>query len=165
MLRASLGKAVHTVKKAGTYAAKVPAQELHKIAVRVRAVIRSPKKTLEGIEHILISLQRETAIFINKSRILSKKQRNTKSSCGKLPGFCCFQHGKRFRKQRQCLENKPKYKIMLVHKKNSIDQSTNRNLIRVACSRHNIKIVTHNDLEVLVRYDHFKHREKQKEYL
>jgi hypothetical protein len=63
MLRASLGKVVHTVKKAGSYAAKVPAQELHKIAVRVRAVIRTQKKTLEGIEHILISLQRETAIF------------------------------------------------------------------------------------------------------
>jgi hypothetical protein len=39
MLRASLGKVVHTVKRAGTYAAKVPSQELHKIAVHVRAVI------------------------------------------------------------------------------------------------------------------------------
>jgi hypothetical protein len=38
MLRASLGKIVHTVKRAGTYAAKVPPQELHKIAVNVRAV-------------------------------------------------------------------------------------------------------------------------------
>ncbi len=38
MLRASLGKVVHTVKRAGTYAAKVPQQELHKIAVHVRAV-------------------------------------------------------------------------------------------------------------------------------
>jgi hypothetical protein len=38
MLRASLGKVVHTVKRAGTYAAKVPPQELHKIAVHVRAV-------------------------------------------------------------------------------------------------------------------------------
>jgi hypothetical protein len=38
MLRASLGKVVHTVKRAGTYAAKVPSQELHKIAVHVRAV-------------------------------------------------------------------------------------------------------------------------------
>ena len=39
MLRASLGKVVHTVKRAGTYAAKVPPQELHKIAVHVRAVV------------------------------------------------------------------------------------------------------------------------------
>jgi hypothetical protein len=38
MLRASLGKVVHTVKRAGTYAAKVPPQELHKIAVHVWAV-------------------------------------------------------------------------------------------------------------------------------
>ncbi len=38
MLRASLGKVVHTVKRAGTYAAKVSPQELHKIAVHVRAV-------------------------------------------------------------------------------------------------------------------------------
>jgi hypothetical protein len=40
MLRDSLGKVVHTVKRAGTYAAKVPPQELHKIAVHVRAVMR-----------------------------------------------------------------------------------------------------------------------------
>jgi hypothetical protein len=39
MLRASLGKVVHTIKRAGTYAAKVPPQELHKIAVHVRAVV------------------------------------------------------------------------------------------------------------------------------
>jgi hypothetical protein len=38
MLRASLGKVEHTVKRAGTYAAKVPPKELHKIAVHVRAV-------------------------------------------------------------------------------------------------------------------------------
>ena len=38
MLRASLGKVVHTVKRAGTYAAKVSHKELHKIAVHVRAV-------------------------------------------------------------------------------------------------------------------------------
>ncbi len=38
MLRASLGKIEHTVKRAGTYAAIVPPQELHKIAVSVRAV-------------------------------------------------------------------------------------------------------------------------------
>jgi hypothetical protein len=38
MLRASLGKVVHTVKGAGTYAAKVSLEELHKIAVHVRAV-------------------------------------------------------------------------------------------------------------------------------
>jgi hypothetical protein len=38
-LRASLGKVVHTVKRAGTYAAKVPPPELHKITVNVRAVI------------------------------------------------------------------------------------------------------------------------------
>ncbi len=37
MLRASFGKVVHTVKRAGTYAAKVSPQELHKIAVHVRA--------------------------------------------------------------------------------------------------------------------------------
>ncbi len=39
MLRASLGKVVHTVQRAGTFAAKVSPQELHKIAVHVRAVI------------------------------------------------------------------------------------------------------------------------------
>jgi len=33
-----LGKVVHTVKGAGTYAAKVSLEELHKIAVHVRAV-------------------------------------------------------------------------------------------------------------------------------
>ncbi len=38
MLRASWGKVVHTVKRAGTYAAKVPPQESHKIGVHVRAV-------------------------------------------------------------------------------------------------------------------------------
>jgi hypothetical protein len=38
MLPASLGKVVHTDKRAGTYAAKVPPKELHKIALRVRAV-------------------------------------------------------------------------------------------------------------------------------
>ncbi len=41
MLRASLGKVVHTVKRAGPYAAKVPPPELHKIAVHVRAVSTS----------------------------------------------------------------------------------------------------------------------------
>jgi hypothetical protein len=41
MLRASLGKVVHTVKRAGTYAAKVSPQELHKIAVHVRAVVNT----------------------------------------------------------------------------------------------------------------------------
>jgi hypothetical protein len=39
ILRASLGKVVHTVKRAGTYAAKVSHKELHKIAVHVRAVV------------------------------------------------------------------------------------------------------------------------------
>ena len=39
MLRASLGKVVHTVKRTGTYAAKVPPPELHNIAVHVRAVV------------------------------------------------------------------------------------------------------------------------------
>jgi hypothetical protein len=34
-----LGKVVHTVKRAGTYAAKVSHKELHKIAVHVRAVV------------------------------------------------------------------------------------------------------------------------------
>ncbi len=43
MLRASLGKVVHTVKRAGTYAAKVSPQELHKIAVHVRAVVLTLK--------------------------------------------------------------------------------------------------------------------------
>ncbi len=42
MLRASLGKVVHTVKRAGTYAAKVSHKELHKIAVHVRAVVPVP---------------------------------------------------------------------------------------------------------------------------
>ncbi len=46
MLRASLGKVVHTVKRAGTYAAKVPPQELHKIAVHVRAVVWGLRKGL-----------------------------------------------------------------------------------------------------------------------
>jgi hypothetical protein len=50
MLRASLGKVVHTVKRAGTYEAKVPPQELHKIAVHVWAVVqllsgREPQET------------------------------------------------------------------------------------------------------------------------
>ncbi len=36
LLWASLEKVVHTVKRAGAYAAKVPHQELHKIVVRVR---------------------------------------------------------------------------------------------------------------------------------
>jgi hypothetical protein len=44
MLRASLGKVVHTVKRAGTYAAKVSHKELHKIAVHVRAVTPPLKK-------------------------------------------------------------------------------------------------------------------------
>ncbi len=34
-----MGKVVHTVKRAGTYVAKVSPQELHKIAVHVRAVM------------------------------------------------------------------------------------------------------------------------------
>jgi hypothetical protein len=38
MLRASLGKVVHTVRRARTYAAKGPPHELHKIAVRERAM-------------------------------------------------------------------------------------------------------------------------------
>ncbi len=33
-----MGKVVHTVKRAGTYAAKVSHKELHKIAVHVGAV-------------------------------------------------------------------------------------------------------------------------------
>ncbi len=41
MLRARLGKVVHKVKRAGTYAAKVPPRELHKIAVHVRAVVNT----------------------------------------------------------------------------------------------------------------------------
>jgi hypothetical protein len=44
MLRASLGKVVHTVQRAGTFAAKVSPQELHKIAVHVRAVICTVEK-------------------------------------------------------------------------------------------------------------------------
>ncbi len=46
MLRASLGKVVHTVKRAGTYAAKVPPQELHIIAVHVRAVLSAQPASL-----------------------------------------------------------------------------------------------------------------------
>jgi hypothetical protein len=49
MLRASLGKVVHTVKRAGTYAAKVPPQELHKIAVHVRAVTLPYSLCLNGM--------------------------------------------------------------------------------------------------------------------
>jgi hypothetical protein len=45
-----MGKVVHTVKRAGTYEAKVPPQELHKIAVRVRAVVTT-KQQLES--HIM----------------------------------------------------------------------------------------------------------------
>ncbi len=41
MLRSSLGKAVHTVRRAGTNAAKVSLQELHKLAVRERAVMET----------------------------------------------------------------------------------------------------------------------------
>ncbi len=41
-------KVVHTVKRAGTYAAKVPPQELHKIAVHVRAVAIS---ICRGLSH------------------------------------------------------------------------------------------------------------------
>ncbi len=48
MLRASLGKVVHTVQRAGTFAAKVSPQELHKIAVHVRAVVYNHK-----IYHVL----------------------------------------------------------------------------------------------------------------
>ncbi len=46
MLRDSLGKVVHTVKRAGTYAAKVSHKELHKIAVHVRAVRLTPSYTM-----------------------------------------------------------------------------------------------------------------------
>jgi hypothetical protein len=46
MLRASLGKVVHTVKRAGTYAAKVPPPELHKIVVHVRAVVQRHDKSV-----------------------------------------------------------------------------------------------------------------------
>jgi hypothetical protein len=49
MLRASLGKVVHTAQSKELdlpYAAKVPPQELHKIAVRVRAVVTT-KQQLE----------------------------------------------------------------------------------------------------------------------
>ena len=35
MLRASLGKVVHTVQRAGTFAAKVSPQELHKFSNRI----------------------------------------------------------------------------------------------------------------------------------
>ncbi len=45
-----MGKVVHTVKRAGTYVAKVPPQELHKIAVHVRAV-RCPIVSTVGRGH------------------------------------------------------------------------------------------------------------------
>jgi hypothetical protein len=48
MLRASLGKVVHTVQRAGTFAAKVSPQELHKIAVHVRAVVQSTTKIYQN---------------------------------------------------------------------------------------------------------------------
>jgi hypothetical protein len=54
MLRASLGKVVHTVKRAGTYAAKVPPQELHKIAVHVRAVAPPFEKKLLSFDHVVV---------------------------------------------------------------------------------------------------------------
>jgi hypothetical protein len=49
MLRASLGKVVHTVKRAGTYAAKVSHKELHKIDVHVRAVTYTVYKGGYGV--------------------------------------------------------------------------------------------------------------------
>ena len=55
MLRASLGKVVHTVKRAGTYAAKVSPQELHKIAVHVRAVV-SALSADDGYTHVTLQL-------------------------------------------------------------------------------------------------------------
>ena len=66
MLRASLGKVVHTVKRAGTYAAKVPPRELHKIAVHVRAVdgthkdIKSP--FLQNIFTVDTAVQNNTKL-------------------------------------------------------------------------------------------------------
>jgi hypothetical protein len=49
MLRASLGKVVHTVQRAGTFAAKVSPQELHKIAVHVRAVVSIPHRQTKAV--------------------------------------------------------------------------------------------------------------------
>ncbi len=41
MLLASLRKVVNTVRRAGTYAAKISLKEIHKIAERERAVVRT----------------------------------------------------------------------------------------------------------------------------
>jgi hypothetical protein len=67
MLRASSGKVVHTVKRAGTYAAKVPPQELHKIALpgdpflSDRALkILSPPAPVQYINLIQFFGQKET---------------------------------------------------------------------------------------------------------
>ncbi len=61
MLRASLGKGVHIVKRAGAYAAKVPPQELHKIAVRVRAVTKV-LSSLHIVRKCVNVNQRETSL-------------------------------------------------------------------------------------------------------
>jgi hypothetical protein len=63
MLRASLGKVVHTVKRAGTYAAKVPPQELHKTAVHVRAVVdisRVPSQNVQDRRKCEDDFQKKT---------------------------------------------------------------------------------------------------------
>jgi hypothetical protein len=67
MLRASLGKVVHTVKRAGTYAAKVPPKELHKIAVHVRAVDKPVSQS--RIKH--------TRLFSHKRQRVRRTQRKS----------------------------------------------------------------------------------------
>ena len=61
-LRASLGKVVHTVKRAGTYVVKVPPQELHKIAVH--AVTEERKSSTGGAEDYILR-QKDCRIYFN----------------------------------------------------------------------------------------------------
>ncbi len=66
-----MGKVVHTVKRAGTYAAKVPPQELHKIAVHVRAVVESIDLLLHSLKSL--SLLEECRRFKRNSRYSRKR--------------------------------------------------------------------------------------------
>jgi hypothetical protein len=58
-----LGNVVHTVKRAGTYAAKVSHKELHKIAVHVRAVEKSAKLVIDHVANITVHYVSERTLF------------------------------------------------------------------------------------------------------
>jgi hypothetical protein len=79
MLRAILGKDVHTVKRAGTYAAKVPPQELHKIAVHVRAVGETSTKGTNVI-FVPIQNQNQNHLFPSTDTIHTSYLFNDKNS-------------------------------------------------------------------------------------